>query len=61
MAYKDGVGILRCGHTARDRAVAMLSALQEVDGQPVHLTTLGTSGTFRKAHARFVVSRRVSP
>ncbi|MFO7618396.1 MAG: Rpp14/Pop5 family protein [Thermoplasmata archaeon] len=50
-AFKDNRGILRCNHNDRDKAVELLTAVNEVGDErlKVSIKTVTTSGTIRKA------------
>lgn len=48
----DGeVGILRCLHTGKERAIEVLTAITHVGDMDVKVDTVKTSGTIRKAKA----------
>lgn len=48
--YDGGRGLVQCGHTAKDEAVAFLSRLEVGTSR---LRTVGTSGTIRKARQKY--------
>lgn len=52
--YDGARGLVRCPHTAKDRTIAFLTALR-VGGSRVR--TVGTSGTIRKARAKYFAPR----
>jgi len=53
--YDGARGLVRCPHTAKDSTIAFLNALRV--GTSVIRTT-GTSGTIRKARAKFLANAR---
>jgi len=44
---KENKGIFRCYHTEKERAITFLTSITTIDGCPVTITTLGTSGTMK--------------
>ncbi|TLZ53373.1 MAG: hypothetical protein E6K18_00245 [Methanobacteriota archaeon] len=49
--YDGGRGLVRCAHTSKDATIELLNALRIGDAR---LRTTGTSGTIRKARAKFL-------
>lgn len=47
-------GILRCEHTGKEAAIAVLRAVRDVDGLEVHVETVGTSGTIAGCVRKFL-------
>lgn len=45
--YKDNIGILRCYHTEKDRAIELLTSINTIQQQSVTITTIATSGTIK--------------
>ncbi|MBI4416505.1 MAG: hypothetical protein HY557_05945 [Euryarchaeota archaeon] len=52
--YDGARGLVQCAHTAKDATIALLNGLPLGDAT---VRTLGTSGTIRKARAKFLRSR----
>jgi len=52
--YDGARGLVRCPHLAKDAAIAFLNAL--LIG-PARVSTTGTSGTIRKARAKYLAPR----
>jgi len=40
-------GILRCRHTEKENAIKLLKSIKKIDSCPIHIKTLGTSGTIK--------------
>jgi RNase P/RNase MRP subunit POP5 len=53
--YDGSRGLVRCAHTAKDATIAFLNALR-VENSVIRTT--GTSGTIRKARAKFLSNPR---
>ena len=45
--FKDNIGILRCFHMDKDRALSLLKSIQYINETPVCLETIATSGTIK--------------
>ena len=55
LVHFDGKrGILRCIHTAKDSVIIALNGLHKIGNNVVHVKTLGTSGTIRRASKKFL-------
>ena len=55
LVHFDGEhGILRCVHTAKENVIAALNRTTKVGQADVRITTIGTSGTIRKAISKFL-------
>ena len=52
--YDGARGLVRCPHTAKDATIAFLNALRIGDAR---VETTGTSGTIRKAKAKYLAPR----
>lgn len=52
------MGLARTTHLARDAAIETLKAIRTIAGEPVTITTVGTSGTIRKATEKYLRRRR---
>lgn len=46
--FEGNRGILRCSHLAKDKAIELLSSIDEIGGKKVRIKTLSTSGTVKK-------------
>ncbi len=53
--YDGTRGLVRCAHTAKDATIAFLNALRIGRSE---IRTTGTSGTIRKARAKYLAPRR---
>jgi ribonuclease P/MRP protein subunit POP5 len=58
--YRDGLGLVRCGHLDKDATIAALRAIERIGEDSAAVTTLGTSGTIRKATEKYLRPRRES-
>ena len=49
-AYRDNRGILRCSHTDKEKAIQLLTSINEIgeERMPVKIETIVTSGTIKK-------------
>jgi len=54
VVYRNGGGLVRCGHLQRDSVVAVLNGITRVGDAAAIVRTLGTSGTIRKASEKFL-------
>ena len=52
--YDGGRGLVGCAHLQKDATIAFLNALRIGDAR---LRTTGTSGTIRKARAKFLAAK----
>jgi len=52
--FRDNVGIARCMHTMKDRAIELINGLSSIEGESVEVKTVGTSGTIKSAMSKFV-------
>jgi ribonuclease P/MRP protein subunit POP5 len=52
--FGGSTGLARCTNFEKEETIAALVAIDHVDGEPVRVTTLGTSGTIRKATEKFL-------
>jgi len=48
------MGLVRCTNLDKDATIAALVALDRVGSETVRVTTLGTSGTIRKATQKYL-------
>lgn len=55
VTYDGAKGLMRCAHTAKDATIVFLNALRIGESR---IRTLGTSGTIRKARAKFLANPR---
>jgi len=54
IVYRDGGGLVRCGHIQKDSVIAALNGIVRVGHGAGVVRTLGTSGTIRKATEKFL-------
>jgi len=52
--WRDGQGLVRCPHTAKEPTIALVRGITAVGGQAVTVQTLGTSGTIRRARRKYL-------
>jgi RNase P/RNase MRP subunit POP5 len=52
--FEQSGGILRCAHTGQNEAIELLTSIERAGGARVKITTLGTSGTIKKAKERYL-------
>jgi len=52
--WRDGLGLVKCAHTAKEATIALLRSLDTAAGAPITVETLGTSGTIRRARAKYL-------
>lgn len=57
VSLEEGVGVVRCRHTAKEDVIRLLRGVRRVGGREVRVRTLGTSGTLRRARAKYVEPR----
>ncbi len=57
VSYDRGVGIVRCPHTEKEGVIKVLCSVNSIGSREVHVSTLGTSGTLRRAHEKYVKPR----
>jgi RNase P/RNase MRP subunit POP5 len=57
MSADDNLAIVRCSHTAVDMVRAAASAIRELDGRPIVIYSLGTSGTIKSLRDKFGVKK----
>ncbi len=57
VSYEGGLGIVRCAHTDKEEVIGLLRAISTIGRQEVCVTTLGTSGTIRRAREKYVDGR----
>ena len=46
-------GIVRCYHTEKDRTIHLLRGISSIHSIPVHVETIGTSGTIKSCCKKF--------
>ncbi len=64
VSFQRGVGIVKCAHRDKQEVIKLLKTIRRVGSREVHVRTLGTSGTVRKAMGKYVgpiLSRREGP
>lgn len=54
ISFENGVGILRCPHRRQQEVIRSLRALQHLESTRVTVTTLGVSGTIKKARVKYL-------
>ena len=52
--WRDGLGLVKCPHTAKEATIALLRGLITAGTAPIRVETLGTSGTIRRARAKYL-------
>ena len=45
--FNHNVGILRCNHTEKEKAIKLLQSITHLDNKPVEIKTIATSGTMK--------------
>ncbi|MBM3282387.1 MAG: hypothetical protein FJY86_03560 [Candidatus Diapherotrites archaeon] len=50
---KQGKGILRCAHTSKDSVITALSLMNALNGKPIRLRSMKTSGTLKSLRPGF--------
>jgi len=51
--YQFPNGIVRCFHKEKDRTIHLLKGITSIHSFPVHIETLGTSGTIKSCCKKF--------
>ncbi len=59
--YREGAGLVRCGHRQKDSVIAALNAITRVGASVAAVRTVGTSGTIRKAREKYLNAKSGSP
>ena len=54
VGFEDPKGLVRCTHLRKDATIRALNALDSIAGEAVRVTTLGTSGTIRRATEKYL-------
>jgi len=54
VGFEDPRGLARCTHLRKDATIDSLSGLRTIAGLGVRVTTLGTSGTIRRATEKYL-------
>ncbi len=54
VGFEDGRGLARCTHLKKEATIAALNGLQSIAGLDVRVTTVGTSGTIRRAAEKYL-------
>ena len=57
--FTGDMGIVRCEQREREAMMAALASIDEVDGRPVRVVTLVTSGTIKKVKTHLGLDRNV--
>jgi len=52
--FEHPLGLVRCTNLDKPRAIERLRGLDAIAGEPVRVVTLGTSGTIRRARAKYL-------
>jgi ribonuclease P/MRP protein subunit POP5 len=61
VGFEDPRGLARCTHLRKDESVVALNGLRSIGDLEVRVTTLGVSGTIRRATEKYLFAgRRVS-
>jgi len=54
VSFESPLGLVRSTNLRKDRAIRALQTVSAIAGEPVQVTTLGTSGTIRRASAKYL-------
>ncbi len=54
VGFEDPKGLVRCVHVRKDETIEALKSLASIAGVVVRVTTLGTSGTIRRATEKYL-------
>ncbi|HYM38709.1 MAG TPA: Rpp14/Pop5 family protein [Thermoplasmata archaeon] len=54
VGFQDPKGLVRCTHLRKDATIEALKTMATIAGIPVRVTTLGTSGTIRRATEKYL-------
>jgi ribonuclease P/MRP protein subunit POP5 len=54
VGFEDPLGLARCTHRKKEATIDALNGLRILGGEPVRVTTLGTSGTIRAASEKYL-------
>ena len=54
VGFEDPKGLVRCIHLRKEATIDALRGLSSIAGVAVRVTTLGTSGTIRRATERYL-------
>ncbi len=54
VGFEDPKGLVRCVHLRKDATIEALKGLTSIAGVSVRVTTLGTSGTIRRATEKYL-------
>jgi len=54
VGFRGSKGLARCTNLSKDLAIRSLRGITAIAGAPVTVTTLGTSGTIRRATAKYL-------
>jgi len=54
VSFESPLGLVRSTNLRKDRAIRALQTVTAIAGEPVRVTTLGTSGTIRRASAKYL-------
>ena len=57
VGFRDPLGLARCTNLSKDLAIRALRGITAIAGESVTVTTLGTSGTIRRATAKYLRPR----
>jgi len=51
---RGAMGLVRCGHLEKESTIAGLTSIVSIAGERIRVTTVGTSGTIRKATQKYL-------
>jgi len=54
VGFEDPKGLVRCVHLRKDATIEALKGVASIAGLTVRVTTLGTSGTIRRATEKYL-------
>ena len=54
VGFENPKGLVRCVHLQKEVTINALTGLTSIAGAPVRVTTLGTSGTIRRATEKYL-------
>jgi len=61
VGFSGVAGLVRCVHLRKEETIEALRGMIRVAGVDVRVTTLGTSGTIRRATSKYLRKRTESP
>ncbi len=59
--FEDPKGLARCAHTRKNATIEALNGITVIGGEAVRVTTMGTSGTIRRASEKYLLGDSEPP